>query len=121
MDSKLYNKYFTKHDMINGNYEFLPNPNSCFQYYCLDNLWKDIQIALESEMSVVNISPVPVPFDNVLSLFDVEKTNLLNAPIVKENMKTKYAHLWGKDGDYMYSIKETMIDLKHFLRGKVQL
>lgn len=109
------------YDMINENYEYLPNPKSHFQYYYLNNIWEDIQIVLKNDISVMNISPAPVPFCDVLKLFKLEKLDLDNATLVKENMVTQYAHLWGQDGQYIYSIDKTMADLKDYLKGKIPL
>ena len=107
------------YDMINQNYKYLPNYNSHFQYYYLANLWKDITKILDNEISVMNISPAPVPFSKVLELFGLQDLDLSSAPQVKENMETKHAGLWNKDGNYIYSIEETLVDLKHFLKGNM--
>ena len=107
------------YDMMHKNYEYLPSPNSYFQYYYLNNIWKDIQIILNSDAAVVNISPTPVPFSAVLDLFELGELNLQHAPLVKESMTTKHANLWGRDEEYIYSIEETMTDLKDYLKGKI--
>ena len=108
------------YDMINKSYEYLPNSNSYFQYYYLANLWKDITKILDNNLSVMNISPTPVPFSKVLDLFDLQDLDLSSAPQVKENMKTNHASLWNKDGNFIYSIEETLVDLRHFLKGKIK-
>ena len=103
------------YDMINRKYEYLPHLESQFQYYCLDNLWKDIEIVLENELETMNISPTPVPFKKVFGLFEKKNLDLSDAKIVKENMKTKHAKYWNKKGDYIYSVDETILQLKNFI------
>ena len=68
----------------------------------------------------MNISPTPVPFSKVLDLFDLQDLDLSSAPQVKENMETNHASLWNKDGNFIYSIEETLVDLRHFLKGKIK-
>lgn len=103
------------YDLINQNYEYLPSLDSQFQYYCLDNIWQDIQVVLRNNITVMNISPEPTPFCDVFDLFDIENVSRTEGTTVVENMKTEHAHFWGKDGDYIYSRAETMTDLKNFI------
>ena len=104
------------YDMINNKYDYLPNLKSKFQYYYLNNLWKDIEIALKNKLSVLNISPEPVLFSKIFNLFKIKNLDLTEAPVVNENMKTKYAYLWNKDGDYIYTSDQAIQDLKNFLK-----
>ena len=107
------------YDMINNKYDYLPNLKSKFQYYCLDNIWKDIDIALKNNISILNISPEPVLFSNIYDLFNIKDLDLSSAPIINENMKTQHANLWNKSGDYMYSIEQTIDELKKFLKEQI--
>jgi predicted DNA-binding protein YlxM (UPF0122 family) len=104
------------YDMINHEYKYLPSLDSKLQYYCLDNIWGDIEIILKNNISVMNISPEPVPFSDVFRLFGENIADYEPSYEMQENMKTKNAEFWDKDGSYTHSSAETISALKKFLK-----
>ena len=106
------------YDMLNKNYRYLPNVKSEFQYYCLDNIWKDIEIALRHDLSVLNICTEPTPFVEIVELFGAPMPSK-DAPLVKENMVSRHAGHWVKEGDYLYTKHEVLLELKKFLLRRI--
>ena len=105
------------YDLLNQNYQYLPNKNSTLQYYNLDNLWKDINCALNNNIPVLNIGTEPIIFSEILDLFSLDSNIFSSRNIVVENMKSQYSKHWDKKGDYLYSKQETLSQLKQFIQN----
>ena len=105
------------YDLLNKNYQYSPNKNSTLQYYNLDNLWKDINCALDNNLSVLNIGTEPIVFSEILDLFSLDSNIFLSKNIVVEDMRSQHAKYWGKTGDYLYSKQEMIYQLKHFIQN----
>ena len=103
------------YDLINNDTSYLPNQASKIQYYYLNNLWRDINIALENNIPSLNICSEPILFKTILNLFNLKDLDLSKRKIIIENMKTEYAHLWGKNSNYLYTSHQITEDLKHYL------
>lgn len=88
-----------------------------FQFYNLKNLWKDIQIALQNNLKVVNLATEPV---QVSKLFQVvtgkEFKNEIGITFPNYNYKTKYCDLFGGIDGYIFSKEEVLQDLKKFIK-----
>ena len=104
------------YDLLHQEHEYLPNSKSQFQYYSLDNLWSDICVAIEKHIKVLNIATEPVPFYDIMKLFNRTEVQNSNKPIITENMKSSHCHYWGKKGDYLYNSSEIMAELKQFIK-----
>ena len=93
------------YDLLNNNFDYLPNIKSTFQYYDLGN-----------KLKVVNFSTEPLEFNKILDLFSLESLNISDGkPILNENIQTVHAHNWGKKGKYLYSKVEIFNKLKKFV------
>lgn len=103
----------TIYDLINKDYQYLPDETSVLQYYCLDNIWADIECALKHNLKILNIGTEPIVFKKILDLFSIDSPN---SHIVNENMKSKHSKHWGKNGDYLYSKEETLSQLKKYIK-----
>ena len=104
------------YDLLHEQSDYLPNSNSEFQYYCLDNIWKDINTALSNDIKTLNISTEPVKFYDIIKLFkgNIKQNN--EKPITIENMISSHSNLWNKTGRYLYSSKEVLTELKEFIK-----
>jgi hypothetical protein len=91
-----------------------------YQYYNLENLWKDIQIALDNNLKLVNFAAEPVQTDELAKeCFGIDFTNEPEgvAP-AKFDMHTKYAEVFGGKGNYMYSKRQEIEDIKTFVKSQ---
>lgn len=117
----LFGKGLTKNvlfDLIHNNALENINPNSSFQYYNLNNLWKDIQKGIEHKLTVLNLACEPISTKTIVEKFFPEKAvGGQQSPDVHYNMKSEYAQLWGKNADYQYDAETTLNELSHFLKG----
>jgi hypothetical protein len=103
-------------DMLNSNCLDMTHKDSVFQFYCLDNIWKDIKIALKNSVNLINFATEPLKVSEISKkCFGKEFVNVTKNPPVFYNMKSKYGSLYGKNSDYLYS-KDTVINqLKKFI------
>ena len=106
------------YDLMNKDHRFLPGRWSFFQYYCLDNIWSDIQKQLDLGIKVLNLSTEPIAFDRVLNLFEIEKKLFLSGKTIQEKMTSEYAGHWGKHERYLYTQSEILADLKRFVNNE---
>jgi len=104
------------YDLIHNNCLHLTHCESAFQFYNLDNLWQDTQIAIKNSLSLVNFVTEPVMAKEIASYcLGVDFTNITDKPPVYYDMRSKYCRLFGADPDYMYSKKETLEQLKNYI------
>jgi hypothetical protein len=97
------------YDIIHKNYNFIPERGT-IQLYDLNNLWDDIQIALNTNLRVLNIATEPINIDELKDMFGV-KDKCTGIPR-RYDMHSDYAYLWGKGGRYLYSKQEVLKWLK---------
>lgn len=91
-----------------------------FQFYNLANLWKDINIALDNNLRIVNLATEPIEVRELYRyIYNEDFENEVSSNIPNYNYKTKYYEMYnGKDG-YIYNKKEVMEDIKNFVKKKV--
>lgn len=93
-----------------------------FQYYNLDNIWRDIQVALKENLSLVNFAAEPVRTSEIAKeAFGVDFTNEPEGVAAGSyDMRSKYAAVYGKQGDYLYSRSEELADIKSFVERETR-
>lgn len=87
---------------------------SRFQFYNLKNLWKDINIALDNNLTIFHPATEPVSSSEVYEyVYGKEFENILNNA-VDYDYKTIYADLWGQKNGYICSKNEILKEIKDF-------
>jgi nucleoside-diphosphate-sugar epimerase len=106
-------------DLLNNNNVDRIHKDGVYQYYNLGNIWKDIQTALDNNLSLVNFATPPVSTEDVArECFGIEFTNTPDD--VKPafwDMRSKYAGVYGGEGDYLYSKQQELEDIKTFVEN----
>lgn len=93
---------------------------SLYQFYDLANLWHDINLAIASDISVLNICSVPVtPRQIAAEFFNMEFNNQTAAPPFDYDMHTQFAHLWGENTPYQYSQQQVFAQLKSLFASSI--
>lgn len=116
----LYGKGLKKNvifDLLNDNNVDRIHKDGVYQYYNLANIWKDISVALDNNLPLVNLATPPVSTEEVArEAFGIEFTN---APAdIKPaywDMHSKYANVYGGEGDYLYTKEQELNDIKQFV------
>jgi hypothetical protein len=105
-------------DLLNDNNVDRIHKDGVYQYYNLGNIWKDIQVALDNNLPLVNFATPPVSTEEVgRECFSVEFTNAPDD--VKPafwDMHSKYAEIYGGQGNYLYSKDQELNDIKLFIK-----
>lgn len=106
-------------DLLNDNNVDRIHKDGVYQYYNLANIWKDIQVALDNNLPLVNLATPPVSTEEVAR--ECFGTEFTNAPEdVKPgfwDMHSKYADIYGGEGDYLYTKQQELDDIKVFVEN----
>lgn len=104
-------------DLINNSGVEKIHKDGVYQYYNLDNIWKDIKIAIDARLDLINFATEPIRTQEVArEAFNIEFNN---SPIgVKPaywEMQTKYGSVYGQKGRYLYTKDQVLSDIKKFV------
>lgn len=104
-------------DLLNDNNVDRIHKDGVYQYYNLDNIWKDIQIALDNNLPLVNLATPPVSTEEVVrEAFGIEFTNTpADVTPAYWDMHSKYADVYGGEGVYLYTKAQELQDIKAFV------
>lgn len=113
------------YDLLTNNAPFLEqtNSDSRFQYYNLANVWKDISIALEAGVDLINFATEPVSTEDVAKhAFDIDFINHPESkPAGLYDFKTVHEKLYGGTGGYIYSGEQILADMAEFVKNQREL
>ncbi|TFB74350.1 pyridine nucleotide transhydrogenase [Cryobacterium glaciale] len=103
--------------LTNNNVERI-HADSTFQYYNLEHLWSDIQIALAHDLLTVNLTSEPIRTgDLVRAAFGYDFDNRPDdANVGSYDMQTNFAELFGGSGSYTRSRDQTIAEITSFVR-----
>lgn len=77
------------------------HPDSRFQYYEIAHLWSDIGLCAEAGLKVVHLAPEPLSAGEVFRAITQRPMPVTNAPMHREDMRTRHAALWGRDDHFI--------------------
>jgi nucleoside-diphosphate-sugar epimerase len=106
-------------DLLNDNNVERIHKDGVYQYYNLGNIWKDIQVALDNNLPLVNLATPPVSTEEVAQeVFGIEFTNTpedVNPAFW--DMHSKYSDVYGGEGNYLYTKEQELADIKSFVES----
>jgi hypothetical protein len=94
------------------------NSASEYQYYNLANLKRDIETCVVHGLSVLNVCSEPWRVDDLHAALTGAEFANSGPPVVKEDVRTQHAGVFGRTGPYLYGRDEVLGDLRDFVRGK---
>lgn len=104
------------YDYLNNNCLDMVHQDAVFQFYNIDNLWRDIKVCIEKNINLINFATQPVSAKEVVSFaFNKRIDNNLTTPAPKYDFQTIHAGQFGKTGPYLYSKQEILEDIKSFV------
>ena len=107
-------------DFLNNNQIDNIESRNIFQFYPMNHLWNDIQIALKNNLSLVHLTAEPLDVGSIAKLATgKEFINHLDKPLVSYNMKSIYANLWNKL-NYQYSKDDCLEAIQHYFETEVK-
>ena len=106
----------SKVDLINKKHLEKINLNSTYQFYNLENINSDIELALNKNLDILNLATEPVKLKEVVKLcFDYKIKGNFKSTLRQENMVTKFAKKLNKKSKYLYLKNEIIDDIKSFI------
>jgi hypothetical protein len=107
------------YDFLNENNLHLIESRAVFQFYPMINLWYDISTALNEELRLVHLTAAPVSVSDV-SLHGFGKPFDQHQPgePARYDMRTCYAQLFGGEGNYQYSRRETIQAIRAYAQSQ---
>lgn len=113
------------YDLLHDNMVEKIHSAGTYQYYNLGRIWKDINIALDHNLPLVNFATEPVRTDEVAA-YCFGKDNFDQEPegvsLALWDMHSKHAELFGGTTPYLYSKQQVLQDIKTFVedqRGQI--
>ena len=107
-------------DLIHRQNLHLTHSESVFQFYDMNNLWKDIEIAVNNFITLINFATEPIEVSDLVSyVFGTTFTNITDSPPVTYDMHTLYGKLYGSQAPYIYSKEYTLKRIKHFIHQTI--
>jgi nucleoside-diphosphate-sugar epimerase len=110
------------YDLLHNNMVEKIHADGTYQYYNLDNIWKDISIALDNKLPAVNLAVPPVSTREVArAAFGIDFTNTPEGvnPAFWD-MHSKYGELYGGEGNYLYTKEQELEDIRKFVERERQ-
>lgn len=106
-------------DFLNHNNLHTIESRGVFQFYPMVNLWYDIQVALNAGLRVIHLTAAPISVANVSRHgfgrpFDQE---LAGSPMIYD-MQTRHSKLFGAEGAYQYSARETIQAIRAYVQSE---
>lgn len=106
-------------DFLNNNNLTAIDSRGVFQFYPMVNLWSDILIALSAGLKLVHFTAEAVSVAEVsLKGFGTEFDNHLAKVPAIYNMQTRHAGLFGVNGRYQYSARETIQAIRTYAQSE---
>jgi hypothetical protein len=104
-------------DLLHDNNVDRIHKDGVYQYYNLDNIWKDVQVAIDNDLPLVNLAVPPVSTEEVAKYaFNTDFTN--QPEDVKPaywDMHSKYGDIYSGEGNYLYTKQQELDDIKRFV------
>jgi hypothetical protein len=90
-----------------------------FQFYNLQHLWNDIQIAQKNNVKKLNLATEPIVVNEIYkAVYGKDFVNELNNPIPNYDFYTTHGQLFQNKGNYISTKKEVLQDIVNFIKSQ---
>lgn len=90
------------YDLLHDNQVNKIDSRGAFQFYDVGRLWRDAEIALANELSLVHLPTEPATVGEIArTAFGMEFDNQLQSPPVRYDIHTRFASLFGGETPYI--------------------
>ena len=106
------------YDLIHHNALDFTHKDSLFQWYNIEHVWQDIQIAVKNNVPLINFATEPTRAEEVAEKCAgmAFKTITPNPPL-SYNFFSKHAHLYGSVDHYLYHKKHIFREIKKLIKS----
>ena len=106
-------------DFLHQNQVEKIHSDAIYQFYNLKNLWRDISIALENNISLLNLSSEPITVREIADkIFKLDFSNQPYANPASYNMKSIYASIFNGKSGYLYNKEKILSDMEQFVKAE---
>lgn len=116
----LYGKGLRKniiYDYLNNNNVSKIDTRHFFQFYNLDNLTKDINLACNESIQKINLAVEPIKVSEIAKVCTGKDIiNEVDENIIRYDFKSQFSVHWGSDTGYLYSKSNCLSGLKKFVK-----
>lgn len=103
-------------DLMNGNQLDRIHADAEFQFYSLDTVWQDLQLAAEAGLQLVNFATAPVSVAELASsAFGIRFDNRPIMPVARYDVRSHYAAYFGGTNGYLQSKAAVLDALRRFV------
>lgn len=107
------------YDLLHNQPSFV-HQDGIMQFYNLDNIWRDINVALKYGIKYLNIASEPISVKEIaIKAFNIDYKNIISPPPFAYDMHSKHALFWNRAGSYLYGKNVILSELKSFI-GKMR-
>lgn len=107
------------YDLLNNHNLSAVDSRAVFQFYPMVNLWCDIEKAVAAGLKLVHLTAEPIGVSDVASLgFGKPFSNKLASSPAVYDFKSKHAHIFGGQGCYQYSVRETLLAIRAYAQSE---
>lgn len=90
-----------------------------YQFYNLKYLWSHIEMALKNKIKVLNLATEPIKASELYEFVMGENfNNEILVDIPHYDFKTKYATIFGSNGEYIFDKQFVLEDVKKFMENE---
>ncbi len=106
-------------DFLNNNNISQIDSRHQFQFYPMVNLWWDLQIAMQHQISLLHLTSEPVEVGQL-----VQKTLSQNfeqnvsASVLKYDFRTKHGKMFGATANYQYSLQDVCLAVRSYFQSE---
>lgn len=90
------------------------NPRTLLQFYPVQRLWNDIQLAIKADINIVHCVVEPASASKIHQTLVGRQHPGSVAPLRKENTRSQYAEVFGGKNGYFLSKEEVLLGLKKY-------
>lgn len=106
-------------DLLHDNQVAAINPASVFQWYPVDQLWGDIEIARRAGLRTVNLFPTPLPMDRIIEAhFAGAAVGPARHPAPVYRVTSRYAELFGGSGGFILTADECLAKIGAYIAAE---
>ncbi len=106
-------------DIIHNNQLELFHSEARFQFYNLNYIWKDITIALNNSLNLINFATEPTTVKEIFrAVLDQDFNNKPEKPPATYDFKTIYENLYNGQNGYIYQKDQILQELKDFVASE---
>lgn len=106
-------------DLLHDNQVEKLNPDSIYQFYDLEWLWRDISVAMTAGLGLVNLTTEPTSLREVAEVvfgYNLRRDERA-APAARFDVRSIHAAVFGGQDGYAYNREQVLFALKSFVAG----